>query len=71
MEPGLEDAIALAVEAHRGQCYPSTGARSEPFVLHPLRVMVAVEGELQRVVAVLHDVLEDTDCSLDDLRKVA
>ena len=54
----LERAIALACAAHRGQRYPSPEA--EPYILHPLRVMLAVSGAETRAVAVLHDVLEDT-----------
>src|SRR4051812_48945933 len=62
----LEDAIALALEAHRG-----TRDRSEqPYILHPLRVMFSCETETERIVAVLHDVVEDTKYSFDDLRKL-
>jgi (p)ppGpp synthase/HD superfamily hydrolase len=64
--PTLEDAIALAAHWHRGQRYPSlTG---EPFILHPLRVMLQLDSDTARIVAVLHDVLEDTACSVVDLR---
>lgn len=51
----LENAIRLAVEVHLGQ-RDKAGA---PYILHPLRVMAAVEGEDAKVVAVLHDVIED------------
>jgi ribosomal protein S18 acetylase RimI-like enzyme len=63
----LERAIGLAVSAHRGQRYP-TAAGDEPFVLHPLRVMLAVSGTRARIAAVLHDVLEDTPVTAQDLR---
>jgi len=66
--PTLEDAIVLAVHWHRGQTYPSL--RGEPFILHPLRVMAQVESDGERIVAVLHDVLEDTDCTVGDLRRL-
>src|SRR5688572_27030190 len=62
----LEDAIALAVEAHRGQKDKS----GEPYILHPLRVMFSCETEVERIVAVLHDVVEDTGRTFDDLRKL-
>jgi (p)ppGpp synthase/HD superfamily hydrolase len=52
----LERAIALAAQAHEGQV-DKAGA---PYILHPLRVMLGVSGTLPRIVAVLHDVLEDT-----------
>lgn len=63
--PTLEDAIALAVEAHRGQ----VDHVDQPYILHPLRVMFRLEDELDRIVAVLHDVIEDTNLTLDDLRQ--
>ncbi|MDQ3702243.1 MAG: HD domain-containing protein [Chloroflexota bacterium] len=66
--PGLEDALLLAAEAHRGQVYPSqTG---EPYILHPLRVMLRLESETERVAALLHDVVEDTPTTLTDLRRL-
>src|SRR5690349_3034085 len=64
--PTLEDAIALAVEAHRGQRDKS----GEPYILHPLRVMFRCTGEIERIVAVLHDVIEDTGRTADDLRRL-
>lgn len=51
----LERAIAIAAEAHAGQ----VDKGGSPYVLHPLRVMLAVEGEDAKIAAVLHDVLED------------
>lgn len=61
----LERAIALACRAHRGQRYPSPEA--EPYIQHPLRVMLSVQGFRAQMAAVLHDVLEDTDTGPDDL----
>jgi (p)ppGpp synthase/HD superfamily hydrolase len=63
----LERAIALACRAHRGQRYPSPEA--EPYILHPLRVMFAVQGSKAQTAAVLHDVLEDTEVNVDQLRQ--
>lgn len=60
----LERAIVIATEAHAGQV-DKAGA---PYILHPLRVMLAVEGVEARVAAVLHDVVEDTDWTLEALR---
>ena len=65
----LEDAIALAVHAHRGQ-RDKYGA---PYILHPLRVMHRLgpgATEAQQMAAVLHDVVEDTPFSLDKLRRL-
>lgn len=50
----LERAIAIAVEAHAGQV-DKAGA---PYILHPLRVMLAVPDDCKEA-AVLHDVVED------------
>ncbi|HEX8995020.1 MAG TPA: hypothetical protein VF812_03205 [Ktedonobacterales bacterium] len=66
--PTLEDAIVLAAQWHRGQMYPSM--QGEPFILHPLRVMAQVESDAERMVAALHDVIEDTNCTLEDLRRL-
>ncbi|MCA9394259.1 MAG: GTP pyrophosphokinase [Candidatus Omnitrophica bacterium] len=61
----LQRAIAIAVEAHRDQ----TRRNGSPYVLHPLRVMLSFEDETRRIIGVLHDVVEDSDWSLDDLRE--
>ena len=63
--PSLEDAISLAVEAHRGQ----KDKAEAPYILHPLRVMLRMETETDRIVAVLHDVLEDSGVTVRDLQK--
>lgn len=41
-----------------------------PYILHPFRVAIAVQGETAKVVAILHDVIERTDVTLDDLASV-
>jgi len=61
----LEQAIALAAHAHEGQV-DQAGA---PYILHPLRVMLAVTTLEQKIAAVLHDVLEDTTVTVDELRR--
>lgn len=70
-----EDAIILAIKAHAGQ----TRWNGKPYVLHPLRVArdagAAITGSgftigsIQQIktVAVLHDVLEDTDTTFEKL----
>ena len=63
--PTLEDAIALAVQIHQGQ-RDKAGA---VYILHPLRVMFRLQTEDERIVAVLHDVVEDSEMTLDDLRE--
>jgi (p)ppGpp synthase/HD superfamily hydrolase len=61
----LEQAIALAVEAHGGQ----KDKYGQPYILHPLRVMFRLEGELERMVGILHDVVEDSPLTFEDLRQ--
>lgn len=68
--PTLEDAIVLAVHSHRGHRYPTDEVGRDPFILHPLRVMLSVATEDERIVAVLHDVIEDSDTTLDDVRRL-
>jgi (p)ppGpp synthase/HD superfamily hydrolase len=60
----LERAIAIAVEAHAGQV-DKAGA---PYILHPLRVMLAQRTNDARIVAVLHDVVEDCGVTFDELK---
>lgn len=59
----LEKAIAFAKKALEGQ-YDSKG---EPYINHSLRVMDKMTTETEKMVAVLHDVLEDSQCSIHDL----
>lgn len=58
-------ALSLAVLAHRGQV-DKAGA---PYILHPLRLMMRLETEEERILAVLHDAVEDTPLTLDVLRQ--
>jgi (p)ppGpp synthase/HD superfamily hydrolase len=51
----LERAIVIAAEAHAGQV-DKAGA---PYVLHPLRMMLRLSSNDERIVALLHDVCED------------
>jgi len=51
----LARAIEIAVLAHAGQ----TDKNGLPYILHPLRVMFALEGSEAQIVGVLHDVVED------------
>ena len=66
MKPTLEDAIRLAVEAHQGQ----KDKVGQPYILHPLRVMFRLTSDDERMVGVLHDVVEDTKYTFEDLRRM-
>lgn len=61
----LERAIQIAVEAHSG--VQDRGGKA--YILHPLSVMMRVETDAEKIVAVLHDVIEDTDWTFDNLRE--
>ncbi len=60
----IEKAIELALRAHTGQ----VDKGGQPYILHPLRLMVQIDDQAEAIAAVLHDVAEDADISLDDLR---
>lgn len=62
----LEKCIAFAVEAHEGQ----TGRDNLPYILHPLYLMSQMDTEEEMMTAVLHDVVEDTNYTLADLREM-
>jgi (p)ppGpp synthase/HD superfamily hydrolase len=61
----LEKAILIAVNAHQGQIDKG----GKPYILHPMRVMFSRKNEVEQIIAVLHDVIEDTDVTLDYLRR--
>jgi (p)ppGpp synthase/HD superfamily hydrolase len=59
----LERAIAIAAEGHAGQLDKA----GQPYILHPIRVMLRVSGASERMAAILHDVVEDTPVTLAQL----
>lgn len=59
----LEHAIAIAEKQHAGQV-DKAGCS---YIEHPLRVMKIMSNDAERIVAILHDVIEDTDLTLDQL----
>lgn len=61
----LEEAILLAVQAHQEQ----VDKAGKPYILHPLRIMAKMRTETEMMVAVLHDVVEDTHWTLEGLRE--
>lgn len=60
----LSQAIILATVSHDGQ----VDKGGHPYILHPLRLMAQCQTDDKRIVAVLHDIVEDTPVTLDDLR---
>ena len=53
----LQRAIEIAVIAHKGQ----VDKAGNLYVLHPLRVMMSLDTEDEKIVGVLHDVVEDCE----------
>jgi (p)ppGpp synthase/HD superfamily hydrolase len=61
----LEKAIGIAVEAHRGQ----KDRYGAPYILHALRVMARLDTPIEKIVGILHDVVEDTEWTFEDLTR--
>lgn len=59
----LEKALVIATEAHEGQ-KDKAGA---PYIFHPIRVSNRCKTDEERIVAILHDTIEDTDVTPDYL----
>ena len=64
MKLQLENAIRLAMTGHAGQFDKG----NMPYILHPLHVMLQMDSIDEMIVAVLHDVIEDTSITIDILR---
>lgn len=59
-------ALKLSFEAHQNQVDKS----GMPYVFHPFHLAEQMEDENTTIVALLHDVVEDTDIGFDDLYKM-
>ena len=53
----LERAIEIAVNAHKGV----TDKGGNPYIVHPLRVMMSLKSDNEKIVGALHDVVEDAE----------
>ena len=66
----IEDAITFAAQAHADQL----DKLGEPYIYHPLRVMLLVKqaggSEVEIAAAALHDVVEDTDTTIEELSQL-
>jgi (p)ppGpp synthase/HD superfamily hydrolase len=60
----LDVAIAFAAKAHAGQLDKA----GKPYILHPLRLMMKFDELEEQLASLLHDVVEDGDVTLDELR---
>ncbi|MDQ6674823.1 MAG: guanosine-3',5'-bis(diphosphate) 3'-pyrophosphohydrolase [Chloroflexota bacterium] len=61
----MDTAVEIATRAHAGQV-DKTG--TTPYIRYPLAVAARVQGHDAKIVAILHDVLEDTSVTIDELR---
>lgn len=59
-------AIKLMFEKHRNQ-YDKSGL---PYVFHPFHVAEQMKEESTTIVALLHDIVEDTDVTFDELKEL-
>ena len=60
-----EKAMKIAYEAHHGQVDKS----GVPYIFHPIHLAEQMETEEECIVALLHDVVEDTDITFEQLEK--
>jgi len=60
----IEIALERALSAYRGK----RDKAGQAYVLHPLRLMAKMHDEISQVVSLLHDVIEDSDVTAEDLR---
>jgi len=65
MHEHLTAAIILAAESHRGQ----VDKAGHPYILHVLSVMEGCHTIEMKIVAALHDIVEDTPVTLEELRE--
>jgi (p)ppGpp synthase/HD superfamily hydrolase len=61
----LEKAIEIAARVHAG----AVDKAGEPYIFHPLRIMMRMSSMEAKIVAVLHDVVEDSSETIDSLRQ--
>lgn len=61
--PLTQKAMLLAYDAHHGQLDKG----GVPYIFHPIHLAEQMPDELTTIVALLHDVVEDTDLTLDDI----
>lgn len=64
--PMTNEAMRLAYRAHHGQL----DYNGIPYILHPVHLAEQMDDEISCCVALLHDVVEDTDTTLDELKSI-
>ena len=62
----LIKAFKVAYKAHKGQ----KDKAGKPYILHPVYVAMHTKGVKRKTVALLHDIVEDTKITLEDLKQM-
>jgi (p)ppGpp synthase/HD superfamily hydrolase len=60
----IDISLKIAIEAHEGQIDKA----GKPYILHPIRLMLKMKDDKALSAAILHDVVEDSDITEEDLR---
>lgn len=60
-----DKALQIAIRAHKGQ----KDKAGHDYILHPIRVSERCDDPRAKIVALLHDTIEDTDVTADYLRE--
>lgn len=61
----LDKALQIAIKVHQHQ----KDRHGKYYILHPIRVMMRVDSEEEQILAILHDVIEDSEWTIEMLRK--
>lgn len=61
----IRKALEIAINAHKG----AVDRGGKDYIFHPITVALECKTDDEKIVALLHDVVEDTPVTLDDLRK--
>lgn len=62
----LNKALEICYESHKDQ----VDKAGKPYYLHPIQVALMCSTKQEKTVALLHDVIEDTNCTINDLVKI-
>ncbi|WP_434779450.1 hypothetical protein [Neisseria sp. Ec49-e6-T10] len=65
-EKPIEVALQLALDAHKGQ----VDKGGQAYILHPLRLMMRFSDETMQIISLLHDVVEDSDITLEQIAQL-
>ena len=64
MSKRVKKALEFATEKHKGQL----DRAGKPYIEHPKAVAKMLKGEDEKIVAMLHDTVEDTDATIEEIR---